>query len=309
MVIYQYPCSSSTECHPLKVRLRPGTYFIECYGAQGGRGMQNGKYVYPGGKGAYTSGIIALKQTTNFFLYIGGKGDDGTLEISHSKANGGWNGGGNAGADIGNGQIGDDNDPSGAGGGSTDIRLSESIESRIMVAAGGSGSAFNVYGVPGGDLHGYVTRALKKEEYTPSATDQHNGYQKLKGENGDDSYFAPHSGAGGGYFGGNKGEYTKSETDDGKYYLSISSSGSSYVSGYQGCPEFEDPDFIFQFPNILNGFSSFPSLTDSVYESGHEGNGAVRIRKLYDDIQTLRCNPSLLSPKIGYIMIILIMFK
>ena len=300
MVIYHYPCSSSTECYPLVIRLQRGTYFIECYGAQGGIGMTDAEYVYPGGKGAYTNGILSLKETTKLFLYIGGKGDDANLETS--KAKGGWNGGGNAGADIGNGIIGNYDDPAGAGGGATDIRLTESLESRIMVAAGGSGSGYNTYGAPGGDLHGCVTRVFHQEEYTTSVTDQNHGYQKGQGENGEDCYSAPVSGAGGGYFGefetnsirGNRGDNPDSGTNAGKYYLAVSSSGSSYISGYQGCPEFEDPNFIFQFPNIKNGFSPFPSLIDSVYETGHEGNGAVRIRKLNDNIQTLQCNSLLL---------------
>ena len=282
--IHHYPCSSSTECHHIEVTLPRGNYLIECYGAQGGKGMTNGQYLYPGGKGAYTSGILILKQKTSLFLYIGGKGDDASFDIKNAK--GGWNGGGSAGADLGNGQIGDYDDPAGAGGGSTDVRLvegmwddEESINSRIMVAAGGSGSGYNTYGAPGGDLHGYITRVYQKEEYIPSETNQVQGYKKGRGQDGDDCYYAPETGAGSGYYGGYKGESYNTEPYPDKYYLSVSSSGSSYVSGYPGCSE-----SIYKFlePCIWNGFSSFPSLNESISETGHEGNGAVRITKLKD---------------------------
>ena len=253
MVTYSYSCSNSNQCQPQTIVLQPGTYFIECYGAQGGKGMADGQFTHPGGKGAYVSGILPLKSRTTFFLYIGGKGNDASL--STERAQGGWNGGGNAGKDIG------------------DINLNYQLKSRIMVAAGGSGSCFNTFGAPGGDLNGYVTRVFHQEQYTQTVTDESSGCFLGAGQNGSDRDTVPDSGAGGGYFGGHSGVLDSSAD----YYLAISSSGSSYVSGYQGCQPYPDNSYLFLNPVIKNGFSEFPSIIDSVYEKGHEGNGFVRI--------------------------------
>ena len=145
-MIYEYQCNSTTECHPITIELFRGRYLFECYGASGGTGLTDSEYKYHGGYGAYASGILNLKEKTTFYLYIGGKGEDG-INKHNVKPKGGWNGGGNSGADTG-----DDPEPDtpGAGGGSTDIRLvkakegeestdEESLNSRIIVAAGGSG--------------------------------------------------------------------------------------------------------------------------------------------------------------------------
>ena len=308
MVTYSYSCSNSNQCQPQTIVLQPGTYFIECYGAQGGKGMADGQFTHPGGKGAYVSGILPLKSRTTFFLYIGGKGNDASL--STERAQGGWNGGGNAGKDIGDINLNYHDDPSGAGGGATDIRLingpwddPESLKSRIMVAAGGSGSCFNTFGAPGGDLNGYVTRVFHQEQYTQTVTDESSGCFLGAGQNGSDRDTVPDSGAGGGYFGGHSGVLDSSAD----YYLAISSSGSSYVSGYQGCQPYPDNSYLFLNPVIKNGFSEFPSIIDSVYEKGHEGNGFVRIQPIANRFFTLKHCYTLKFSKMRYIIFMTIL--
>ena len=130
--------------------------------------MENNNKIFPGGKGAYASGIIFLKETTKFLLYIGGMGVDG-INIYNTSSPGGWNGAGASGRDTGREITGETNgaDSSGGGGGATDIRLVkavdgeestniDSLNSRIIVAAGGSGGAGLSYGAPGGDIKGVL---------------------------------------------------------------------------------------------------------------------------------------------------------
>ena len=97
------------EDYPIEMNLKPGNYLFELWGAQA---ITDSCY---GGKGAYVSGILNLKKSTNFYLFIG--------------SSDGYNGGG---IPINTYR----------GGGSTDIRLINSTDfyglaSRIIVAAGG----------------------------------------------------------------------------------------------------------------------------------------------------------------------------
>ena len=292
-MIYEYQCTSTTECHPITIELVRGRYLLECYGASGGTGLTNSEYKYHGGYGAYASGILNLEEKTTFYLYIGGRGEDGVNDHS-VKPKGGWNGGGNGGADSATWADDTNPDTPGAGGGSTDIRLikakegkestdEESLDSRIIVAAGGSGSCFNSYGAPGGDLTGYQVFYYFNESYYRSDTTQISGYGKGRGADGEDHIATPVSGAGGGYYGGKAGIIADSHVFD-----SVSSSGSSYVAGYQGCPDFPndiDNSFgsILYKPTIINGYSDFPSLYSSeskTTEKGHSGNGAIKITRI-----------------------------
>ena len=104
------------------------SYTIECWGAQGGT---EGSYI--GGKGAYTKGTLSLEKNSTLYVYTGACGDRGS-----------------SGAVFNNGTVrmaqSNGSYYHGAGGGSTDIRLTngawnnfESLKSRIMVAAGGGG--------------------------------------------------------------------------------------------------------------------------------------------------------------------------
>ena len=108
-----------------------GEYQFECWGAKGGGQL--------GGNGAYTTGILNLNENKTIYAYIGS-----TTSNTTGVYNGGWNG-----AYYG-------------GGGATDFRIksgnwnnSESLASRIMVAAGGSGG-YAVNGMAGGNLNGIL---------------------------------------------------------------------------------------------------------------------------------------------------------
>ena len=148
-----------------------GIYKIELWGAAGN---DNYDGTTKSGKGSYTSGNIKLVKGTKLYVYIGQKGQavNGgiTFNNGHANANG-WN-----------------------GGGATDIRVisgnwdnDESINSRIMVAAGG-GTGYEDNKIVGdaGGLVGYngkistggtqvSTGTPEKEEYTLSSFGISNG--------------------------------------------------------------------------------------------------------------------------------------
>ena len=270
--VYKYKCSDTSACEPIAIMLTKGIYKFECWGAQGGTGLKDGKIQTEGGRGSYVVGQISIRESSRFYLYIGGKGTDGNA--NQIAAKGGWNGGGLGGIDT-------DNDGSGGGGGSTDIRLSsgnwndtDSLISRIIVAAGGSGSAYKAYGAPGGELNGYIMKSTENTSYSiEPRVSQISGNALGAGENGVSSNLVPSSGSGGGYYGGKSG----AEGEDGNSYVSISSSGSSYISGYEGCSD--NSKYIFKNPLMLGGYLNFNSPNGTL-EKGHIGNGAIRITKI-----------------------------
>ena len=265
--------------------LSPGTYTFECWGAQGGTGLGQGEKMYQGGKGAYASGVLALMKKTRFYLFVGGKGADGD-PAPNTIANGGYNGGGKGGPDT------SDDEGSGGGGGSSDIRLingewndTKSIFSRIIVAAGGSGSADEGIGAPGGALNGYKPTADCSETYAYSTTSQTNGYELGVGEDGRPHSCTPSSGAGGGYYGGKAADGIDIPT-----YMAVSSSGTSFVSGYKGCIAVDEnrahtdssihySKLEFINPIMKSGIEEFPSPTQKE-EKGHSGDGSILITLL-----------------------------
>ena len=287
---FKYPCDKTYECKPIKLKLHPGSYLFECYGAQGGTGLSDGSTSksHPGGKGAYTSGILNINRYLDVYLYIGGMGESPEYKKKDTIL-GGWNGGGNGMVEI------LDDDDSAAGGGSTDIRLVQgpwndtlSLRSRIMVAAGGSGSVFRTYGAPGGDINGYIINALDSQNFGPSETNQKSGYKFGIGQDGKingDRHATPYSGGGGGYYGGSTRDPLLTNEMS---YNAVSSSGSSFVSGHKDCiaitkdglPSESNVHYSgisFQNPMIVNGFSIFPGFESSSFVEGNEGNGAIRM--------------------------------
>ena len=101
-------------------------YQLEAWGAAGG-GSSELDSPTRAGFGGYTKGSLYLRQDETLYIYLGVQGRVGANSV--------FNGGGNYG-----------NDNSGSGGGATDFRLVSgawnddlSLDSRIMVAAGGGG--------------------------------------------------------------------------------------------------------------------------------------------------------------------------
>ena len=216
-------------------------YKIELWGAQGGKDP-SASFGYSGSKGAYTSGIISLTKGQKLYIYVGSQG-------ASNGFSGGWNGGGRSysqGTTVFYGY---------GGGGATDVRILDgawndfdSLKTRIMVAAGGTGGYEASHGggltgiyVTGGADNGLncgkggTQTAGGAGGDTTSFTNQcFGGAGKGRASNGGFGYGGDGgesgSGGGGGYFGGGGGFKACNSNGGG-----IGGGGSSYISGHTGC--------------------------------------------------------------------------
>lgn len=270
---------------------KSGRYLIELWGAQGGDYNANNV----GGKGAYTSGIINLTKNEKIYVYVGGKGVARTA---------GFNGGAAGGPSTDGTYT--------AGGGATDVRLvsgiwnnAESLKSRIMVAAGGSGTGYYgavLHGGAGGALVGLTGNASREGCHTvatgatqTSAGLAINGGASISGFGYSSLTTNYGTGGGGGYYGGGSGNATSS-------CVSSGAGGSSYISGYTGCVAIDSETSLpkegctdgtndnecsihysgkkFVNPVMKSGKDTMPSHDDSGTMTGNTGNGYARITLL-----------------------------
>ena len=253
-----------------------GYYKIELWGAQGASYNASNQ----GGFGSYTSGDVYLNAGETLYVYIGGQGTNPSgTGSTYSKGTGGWNGGGN-GARMNSSYS----NFAGGGGGATDIRLKpaltktewsneDSLKTRIMVAAGGSGAiGWNGNysgGSAGGGLIGYDGKCnngtcsiSSNENYGGiGGTQSYPGYSPYSktttiggfGYGGNAATTnTSGSGGGGGYYGGGGAATTGNDRTTG-------GGGSSYISGFNGCNSIENNN-----DNILihNGSSVHYKLYD-----------------------------------------------
>ena len=153
---YQYSDNSQEFTAPYD-----GDYYVELWGAAGNYYPQEMQDQV--GKGAYTAGKITLNEGDKLYIYTGQNSiESGSFSAPSFNA-------GSSAAGI-SGSITGDHHNSSSGGGATDIRLTPgewndttSLNSRIMVAAGGGGTqyyqtgSYVVHGVggDGGGLVGY----------------------------------------------------------------------------------------------------------------------------------------------------------
>ena len=215
------------------------TYTMECWGANGGAATFT---VHPGasgngGTGGYTKGEINLANNSSLYVYVGSVGG----VVNSGNSGGGWNGGGNGVNDW------DSNNRASAGGGATDIRITNgnwnnttSLRTRIMVAGGGGG-ACQSQGGDGGGLIGLYLDYGYANYGSGSASDGQGGKQNGATSNGGFSYGTTTSsfgtgsaglsiggGGGGGWWGGAGG--SRAPKHDG-----AGGGGSSFISGHPGC--------------------------------------------------------------------------
>ena len=191
--------------------LAPGQYYFELYGAFGGYGSSQTPHVT--GLGGSVKGIIKLKKTQHFFLFIGGKGLDRSIALESAGFNGGAPG-----------VKGPGSDPTGGSGGATDIRIEkDKLESRIIVAGGGGSSGDWIYSGKGGDGGGIEGIAGASSSSTCSAPGgeqgtQISGFKPGQGETGEpggSNYGEAGGSGGGGYWGGKKGRASDNDCSGG----------------------------------------------------------------------------------------------
>ena len=301
---FPYPCENTSECSSISISLKKGLYTFELWGAEGGRGRELNNETLranSSGKGAYVSGNLYLKESSYFYLYIGGKGEDQTSKTSEVASLGGFNGGGKGGVDL----LDQDGLPesAGGGGGSTDIRLVNNqsifaLKSRIMVAAGGGGGVSTVTplgeGMPGGKVEGFSNG---ENVFNGTQTKGHFGFGQ-DGYSFDEEFGTAHGGSIGGCGSGYYGGYLAARDDFLQYKLELGgSSGSSFASGCNGCNAvmYTNSDEIihsnqsvhysgykFNHINMKSGYEEMPIPFDSKTEIGHEGSGAIVITYLGD---------------------------
>ena len=295
-IVLKYPCSDKHKCTPYKLSLNPGTYKFECWGSKG-EVLQTPAYP---GKGAYTRGSIAIFNRIDLYVYVGATG------YFNSYMN--------------NVQM----PLSSSGGGSTDVRLvyssewndTESLKSRIMVAAGGGGVEWEyAIGGNGGELEGDQSISTNREtpykEKCKGATQTSGSDCPMYGSNGyptpgvfgaagtiNDGGDDKGGLGGGGYYGGTS-----------YYYAYAGSGGSSFISGHEGCKallrregtiiehsneSLHYSGFVFSNTKMISGNKTMPlpSRTEGFWDENH---GAFRITLISFDGRTIRCQRQRLS--------------
>ena len=191
-----------------------GDYKIELWGAGGTTG---GNGTQRGGAGAYTSGTIRLNKDETLYIYVGGYN---VVNFNNSPTDAGG---------------------LGRGGGATDVRLvsgewknSQSLASRIMVAAGGGGNGWSAAGGAAGGLSGVSGNNWRYDWSGKGATQTAGGngganYASARGSFGIAGSSVGGGTGGGGYYGGGSG-YGVTNYDHG-----AAGGGSSFISGHNGC--------------------------------------------------------------------------
>lgn len=290
--------------------LTPGRYKLECWGAQGGNSNQSNGTYGNGGKGGYSTGILNVSTNTTIYITVGGQGQNGVL---NTRTAGGFNGGGD-GYGTNNFGVG------GGGGGASDISLmspvfshssyfinnirdTNSLLSRIIVAGGGGSAGYDVSnnaanGGAGGGTTGqdglsnrvYHGTGGKQTTFgTGGSLEEPNRYSVqakfgcgASASNSTD--VAP--GGGGGWYGG--GLHCDS-AGGGSGYVYTPTTASNYPSG---C--LLNSAYYLSNAQTIAGNQSFPSPTGGT-ETGHSGNGYVRITKLTDVIYLTHANNDIMD--------------
>lgn len=290
--------------------LTPGAYKLECWGAQGGNSNQSNGTYGNGGKGGYSTGILNVSTNTTIYITVGGQGQNGIL---NTRTAGGFNGGGD-GYGTNNSGVG------GGGGGASDISLmspvfshssyfinnirdTNSLLSRIIVAGGGGSAGYDVRnnaanGGAGGGTTGqdglsnrvYHGTGGKQTTFGTGGSSEESNRYSVQAKFGcgasasNSTDVAP--GGGGGWYGG--GLHCDS-AGGGSGYVYTPTTASNYPSG---C--LLNSAYYLSNAQTIAGNQSFPSPTGGT-ETGHSGNGYVRITKLTDVIYLTHANNDIMD--------------
>lgn len=263
--------------------LTPGRYKLECWGAQGGNSNQSNGTYGNGGKGGYSTGILNVSTNTTIYITVGGQGQNG---VFNTRTAGGFNGGGASDISLMSPVF------SHSSYFINNIRDTNSLLSRIIVAGGGGSAGYDVSnnaanGGAGGGTTGqdglsnrvYHGTGGKQTTFgTGGSSEEPNRYSVqakfgcgASASNSTD--VAP--GGGGGWYGG--GLHCDS-AGGGSGYVYTPTTASNYPSG---C--LLNSTYYLSNAQTIAGNKSFPSPTGST-ETGHSGNGHVKITKLSDVI-------------------------
>lgn len=262
------------------LELPKGIYKLECWGSQGGS-----YNTYYGGNGGYSTGVLTLDTDTTVYLYTGGQ--PATVSTSRVVVPGGFNGGGNGynryySSTYTYGQ---------GGGGASDIRLGQdSLYARLIVAGGGGGSASvdaanTKYG---GGVSGGSPQSGYGATQTSPGTNGSFGNGASVTTSGSNYKYSSGGGGGGWYGGGANSEYSDSSSGYRNYNgggsgcVYTSSTASNYPSG-----RLLNSAYYLTDASTISGNSTFIS-PDGTSETGHSGNGYIRITVLNIDTIAFR---------------------
>lgn len=235
-----------------ELELPPGQYQLECWGAQGGTQSNT----YPGGNGGYSIGTLTLEGNTTLYIYSGGQS---------TTTDGGFNGGGTGATQ--------DYGTTYGGGGASDIRIgTDSLYARVIVAGGGGsgyadsdGASYSGAGGVGGGTGGDGSYSGNNTPGTAGG-----GVFGIGADsNLNTSNYGLTTPGGGGWYGGGAGNFAGGGGGSG--YVYTGSTASDYPSD---C--LLDSTYYLADATTINGDQTIPSTSGST-ETGHEGNGYVRI--------------------------------
>lgn len=243
---------------------------------------------YSGGKGGYSIGILTLKNPSTAYIRTGGEGSSNNTTSSNVTVSGGFNGGGNSKS----GYYNDGFTTGGGGGGASDVRIDiDDLYSRVIVAGGGGGAAgandSSKYG--GGVSGGSPVSGFAASESAAGTTGSfgiggsHTGSYNYK--------YRPRGGGGGWYGGGCVASSSDSNADTvrgsnggGSGYVYTASTASNYPSGCK-----LNSTHYLTSAETYAGNTSFTSTTSGANETGHSGNGYVRITVIKIDTINIPC--------------------
>lgn len=242
---------------------------------------------YNGGKGGYSIGTLTLKNPSTLYIRSGGQGSSNNTTSSNVTVSGGFNGGGNSKS----GYYNDAFTTGGGGGRASDVRIAtDDLYSRVIVAGGGGGAAgandSSKYG--GGTSSGSPVSG-----FAASATAAGTNGSFGNGGNHTGSYnyrYRPRGGGGGWYGGGcatsssdSNADTTRGSNGGGSGYVYTSSTASNYPSGCK----LNSTHYLTSAATYA-GNTSFTSTSGS-NETGHSGNGYVRITVIKIDTINIPC--------------------
>lgn len=243
---------------------------------------------YSGGKGGYSIGILTLKNPSTAYIRSGGQGSSNDTTNSNVTVSGGFNGGGNSKT----GYYNDAFTTGGGGGRASDVRLdSDDLYARVIVAGGGGGAAgandSSKYG-------GGVSGGSPVSEYAASATAAGTNGSFGTGGNHTASHIYKYRsrGGGGGWYGGgcvtsssdSNADTIRGSNGGGSGYVYTSSTASNYPSGCK----LNSTHYLTNAATYA-GNTSFTSTTSGSNETGHSGNGYVRITVIKIDSINIPC--------------------